>query len=201
MDAQKYNDKIMNGAFKKIYPEIARQIIDRTQITDGLCLDLGGGPGMLGVWLAKLTNLKVIVYDLMSECVGLVEANALLNDVSEKVTARQGRAEQLNFSDNSVDLIASRGSIFFWEDQEKAISEIYRVLKPGGWAYVGGGFGTKELLNEVMDLRANDKDWTERRKKRVGKNSVVKFREILKKLQIDGTVESSDVGNWIIFRK
>jgi hypothetical protein len=38
-------------------------------------------------------------------------------------------------------LVVSRGSLWFWDDQVKGPQEIYRVLKPGGVAFVGGGLG------------------------------------------------------------
>ena len=47
----------------------------------------------------------------------------------------------LPFRDNSFDLVISRGSIFFWRDQSTALREIVRVLKPGGYAFIGGGYG------------------------------------------------------------
>jgi len=46
------------------------------------------------------------------------------------------------FPDNSVDLVVSHGSIFFWDDQVKGLQEIYRVLRPGGRAMIGGGAGS-----------------------------------------------------------
>lgn len=201
MNAREYNNNVMNGAFKKVYPEIARQILARTGVTRGKCIDLGGGPGMLGIWLAKLSDLEVTVYDLMPECVELVEGNSKANNVEGRISAQQGKAEQMDFEDNSADLIVSRGSVFFWEDKEQGLSEVYRVLKPGGWGYIGGGFGNKKILDEVLTLRANDTKWLEQRKKRIGQKSIGKFKNLLAKLHIDGTVEHSDIGTWIIFRK
>jgi len=46
------------------------------------------------------------------------------------------------FPDNSVDLVVSHGSIFFWDDQVKGLQEVYRVLRPGGKAMIGGGVGS-----------------------------------------------------------
>ncbi len=201
MNAKEYDEKVMNGFFKKVYPVIASQIVERTQITEGKCVDLGGGPGMLGISLAKITNLQVTVYDLMQECVKLVAKNSLENGVSHKVNAMQGRAEEMSFEDNSIDLVASRGSVFFWEDQPKGLSEVYRIIKPGGWAYIGGGFGTAELLKEVNEQRSADPEWKEKRKHRMKKNPPEHFVAILKELEIEGVVEWSEEGTWIIFQK
>jgi SAM-dependent methyltransferase len=44
--------------------------------------------------------------------------------------------------DNSADLVVSRGSIFFWDSPAKGLQEVYRVLRPGGHAYIGGGAGS-----------------------------------------------------------
>jgi len=201
MNATEYNERVMKGHFKKIYPVIARQIVERTGITNGHCIDLGGGPGMLAISLAKITDLDVTVYDLMAECVELAIENSREHDVGERVAALQGAAEEMPFDDNSADLVVSRGSIFFWEDQQKGLSEVYRVLRPGGWAYIGGGFGTIELLLEVQAQRASDPKWDRERKERFAKNPPGHFENILLALGIDGVVERGDAGMWIIFRK
>ena len=201
MNAEEYNEKVMKGHFRKIYPVIAQQIVERTGITNGHGIDLGGGPGMLGISLAKVTDLNITIFDLMPECVALALENSIEHGVRERVTARQGKAELMPFADNSIDLVASRGSIFFWEDQQQGLSEVYRVLRPGGWAYIGGGFGTIELLLEVQAQRENDPKWDRERKERFAKNPPGHFEVILKNLGIDGVVERGDAGMWIIFNK
>jgi ubiquinone/menaquinone biosynthesis C-methylase UbiE len=198
MNATEYDEKVMNGYFKKIYPVIAAQIVERTQVFQGECVDLGGGPGMLGIALAKITNLHVTVYDLMEDCIKLVPKNSLNNGVADRVDAIQGKAEQMDFKDKSVDLVVSRGSIFFWEDMGKGLLEVYRVLKLGGWAYIGGGFGTVELMKEIMIQRAADPSWKNNRLKR---NPPEYFESLLHSLKIDGIVEKSEAGTWIIFQK
>jgi ubiquinone/menaquinone biosynthesis C-methylase UbiE len=201
MNAKEYNEKVMKGYFKKVYPVIASQILQRTGIMDGCCIDLGGGPGMLGISLAEITNLNVTIYDLLPECIELAFENIAGKNLVQRVTAMQGAAEDIRFSDSSVDLVISRGSVFFWENQEKGIREVYRVLKPGGWAYIGGGFGTREILAEVMEQRKDDPEWENGRKQRMSKNPPEHFRAILQQLAIPGVVESSEAGTWIIFQK
>ncbi len=202
MDAKEYNEKVMNGHFKKIYPVIARQIIEHTGITTGHCIDLGGGPGMLGIWIARLTDMQVTVYDLLPECVALVPQNSSENGVSNRVKATQGKAEDMQFPDNSTDLVVSRGSVFFWEDQKKGLSEVYRILRPGGWGWIGGGFGTRELREEIMQLKEKeDPQWNEKRLERMRKNPPGHFQKIIEELDIDGTVDTSESGTWIIFQK
>ena len=200
-NAAEYNEKVMKGHFKKIYPVIARQILERTGITSGRCIDLGGGPGMLAVELAKASALDVTVCDVTFECVALAKENSREHGVHERVSAVQGTAEKLPFDDNSIDLVVSRGSIFFWEDQQKGLSEVYRVLRPGGWAYIGGGFGTAELLQEILAEKADDVEWNEKRKERLAKNPPGHFEAMLRNLGIDGGVERGEASMWIIFTK
>jgi len=201
MDAVEFNEKIMKGHFRKIYPVIARQVVDRTGVTGGRCIDLGGGPGMLGICIAQITRLQVTVVDLMPECVELTRTNSLEEEVAHRVDAVQGVAEQLPFADNTIDLVVSRGSIFFWEDQEKGLAEVFRVLRPGGWAFIGGGFGTLALLREIEALKADDREWNRKRKERMAKNPPEHFETLLERLAINGVVEHQEAGTWIVFRK
>jgi ubiquinone/menaquinone biosynthesis C-methylase UbiE len=67
-----------------------------------------------------------------------------------------GVAEDMPFPDNSVDIVVSRGSIFFWDDPVKGLREVYRVLRPGGKAMIGGGAGSgypKEAVEELIASR------------------------------------------------
>ena len=130
-DAAHFNEKMMKGVFAKIYPVIAEDLLDRCGIRSGLCLDLGGGPGMLAVRIAEISDLQVIVVDPVAECIELAEENAAEHGQCGQVTAQLGHAEKLDFADNSVDLVVSRGSVYFWDDQAAGLREIYRVLRPG----------------------------------------------------------------------
>jgi ubiquinone/menaquinone biosynthesis C-methylase UbiE len=201
MNAAEFNEKIMKGHFRKIYPVIAAQIVERTGVASGRCIDLGGGPGMLGVCLAKISSLKVTVLDLMPECVELARENSREECVEDRVDAIQGVAEKLPFDDGSADLVVSRGSIFFWQDQAQGLAEVYRVLRPGGWAWIGGGFGSAELLREIEAARADDPEWNRKRKERMTQNPPEHFRAMLQRLGIDGVVEHQEAGMWIIFQK
>ena len=55
----------------------------------------------------------------------------------------------MDFPDEFADLIVSRGSYIFWEDLEKALLEIYRILAPGGKTYIGGGLGNEKLAAAI----------------------------------------------------
>jgi ubiquinone/menaquinone biosynthesis C-methylase UbiE len=131
----------------------------------------------------------------------LAKENSREHGVHDRVSAVQGSAEKLPFDNNSVDLVVSRGSIFFWEDQQQGLAEVYRVLRSGGWAYIGGGFGTAELLQEILAEKADDLKWDRERKERLAKNPPGYFEAMLLKLGIDGIVERGEAGMWIIFKK
>lgn len=201
MNAREYSEKTAKGLFRKVYPLLASQVLARTGIHSGLCLDLGGGPGLFGIELAYITELDVVIYDLLPDCVTVARENAAERGLSERVSARVGRAEAIDYPSNAVDLVISRGSIFFWEDQKQGLAEIYRVLRPGGWAYVGGGFGSMEILAEVLAEKAHDPSWDENRRCRMQKNPPEHFQRLLTELGIPAFIETGPAGVWIIFQK
>lgn len=200
-DARSYNENTMKGLFRKIYPVIAGQIVSRTGVRQGHCIDLGGGPGMLGIRIAQASELRVTVVDPQAECVALAFENIAEHGLGERVEARAGCAEQLDFADDSVDLVVSRGAIYFWTDQAAGLREIHRVLRPGGWAWVGGGFGNRELREEILAAKAADGDWNRARKERGQRNPPEHFARLLGELEIAGEVRHDDEGTWIVFRK
>ena len=55
----------------------------------------------------------------------------------------------------AFDLVILRGAFFFIMDKPQILSEIYRVLAPGGLAFVGGGYGAG-IPQSVIDRIAKE---------------------------------------------
>lgn len=201
MDARDYNARVMQGLFRKIYPVIAGQILARTGVSSGQCVDLGGGPGMLGIEYARLTRACVEICDPLRDCIEVAGENIAEASLGDRVSAKLGSAESLPYADDSVDLVMSRGSIFFWSDQAKGLAEVQRVLRPGGWAFIGGGMGNAMLLAEVREARKNDPKWEEGRRKRSAENPPEHFEALVRRLELPAVVEDDEVGTWIIWQK
>ena len=60
----------------------------------------------------------------------------LLNKLTEGCHAIQSDAENLPFDDCSFDIVYSNGVLHHTEDTQGAISEVFRLLRPGGKAVI-----------------------------------------------------------------
>jgi len=95
-------------------------------------VDLGTGPGLLPLELHRLwPQAKIIGVDSSEEMIKIAKENAAKAGVSG-FEARPGTAEELPLEVDSVDLVVTQSSFHEWENPRKALSEIYRALKPGG---------------------------------------------------------------------
>jgi len=142
-------DRIARHIFAPIYPVIAGQITERTGVASGICLDLGSGGGYLGLALAASTDLNLVLLDSSAEMVRIAHENIAAAEMEKRMSAIHGDVHRIPLRAASVDLVVSRGSVFFWEDKAAAFSEIRRVLRPGGRVYIGGGMGTPALMEEI----------------------------------------------------
>ena len=129
--------------YAPIYPALARQIIKDTGVTEGICLDLGCGPASLSIALAKATKLRIYGVDIDPEAIKFGVENVKEAGLSDRVHILWGDATSLPFKDEFADLVVSRGMMpaMDFSLKVKVFKEAWRVLKPGGVAYIGGGFG------------------------------------------------------------
>lgn len=110
--------------------------------SDGaICVDLGAGKGPVALALAKQCRARFVLVDPDTEALNAAAASTSEQGDRDRIALLCGRAEQLPLADRSVDLVISRGSIYFWEDQPRALAEVHRVLREGGQAMIGGGLG------------------------------------------------------------
>ncbi len=109
---------------------------------EGFWLDLGAGRGQVAIPLIEATGNPVVMLDPNEESMTEGLAIAREKGLADRLSAVVGVAEAMPFPDDSIDLLVSRGSIFFWDDPAKGLQEVYRVLRPGARAYIGGGAGS-----------------------------------------------------------
>jgi MPBQ/MSBQ methyltransferase len=98
-------------------------------------VDVGGGTGFA---------TEGIVTRIDAECVTLLDQSsdqlrrAARKPALARCERRLGDAERLPFATDSIDRYVSCGSIEYWPEPQRAITEAYRVLSPGGRALVVG---------------------------------------------------------------
>lgn len=202
MNGKYFHEKMATGVFKPIYPVIAQNVLKKSQKTHGTCLDIGGGTGVLSVEIARISELNIINIDKDTESIELAKEYINSHQMSGCVKAVVGNAEQLKIESNSIDLVVSRGSIFFWNDQVKGMQEIYRVLKPGGFAYVGGGMGNYQLNKKIFEQLSTHKVWVKEASQRFRKNLPIHLKLMMRKTHIPNwNMEASQEGTWIIINK
>jgi ubiquinone/menaquinone biosynthesis C-methylase UbiE len=132
--------KTARTVFAPVYLALARQLVHDYGITKGVAVDMGGAEGSMAVELAKITELKVYCVDLNPSAVRLCNILAEQNHLEGRVVAIEADATNLPLRDNLADLVISRNSLFQWKDKLAGFREAYRILKPGGVAYMGGGY-------------------------------------------------------------
>lgn len=93
-------------------------------------LDVGTGTGNYACALARL-GLRVTGIDASEAMLSVARAKP------EPVTWQQGSAEHLPYEDASFHLVISVTALEFFTDPAPAISEMVRVLAPGGRLVVG----------------------------------------------------------------
>lgn len=112
------------------------QII-KSGIREGLALEIGPGPGYLGLeWLQKTNGSRLEAIEISRNMIALAEKNAKLYGLEERVQYVLGNAMDMPFEDNRFDAVFSNGSLHEWEDPQKIMCEIHRVLRPGGRLFI-----------------------------------------------------------------
>ncbi|HHX87883.1 MAG TPA: class I SAM-dependent methyltransferase [Firmicutes bacterium] len=149
----------------KTYELLAQQVIDSYGKTTGRCLDLSSDQGLMGLEIARQSNLFVFISSSQGHSLVRAELNSRREKLADRIALIRSSVEDLPFIDNYFDLVISQGSILSWPDKAAAFREIFRVLKPGSKAYIGEGlsrhrseenqqFGPAEKSPEQAKIRS-----------------------------------------------
>jgi SAM-dependent methyltransferase len=119
-------------------PAVSRPYLERQAIvlefiegSHDAALDLGCGPGVLLPALLE-HSATVAAIDVSPEMLERARSAISGTPGRERVTLALGSADALPFADRSFDLVTCIGVIAYWPNAPRALSEVARVLRPGG---------------------------------------------------------------------
>jgi ubiquinone/menaquinone biosynthesis C-methylase UbiE len=115
------------------YTKISKALLEGTEVQGKVVLDVGCGTGILSFLLIEKGAVKVICGDLSEYMLNQCKKKAgLLGYGPDRIGFRQLDAESLPFDSNSFDAVTSGMVLGLVPNQRKVVSEMVRVLKPGG---------------------------------------------------------------------
>jgi ubiquinone/menaquinone biosynthesis C-methylase UbiE len=129
--SSEFFDALEKYRYDKI--DYLRAYVDFPRYQGKKVLEIGCGAGIDLMQFARAGAL-VSARDLTENAVDLATRNLAREGYSGDI--RQGNAEDLDFPDDTFDVVYSHGVLHHTVDTEKAIAEVYRVLKPGGEAVI-----------------------------------------------------------------
>ena len=137
----------LDGFFRRIAADVAT-----VAPASGDVLEVGAGPGHLAVRLAREHALHVTATDLdpamvareranVAQAFGRGEAPVRRSDRAADPASRPPQCVEadvgaLPFDDGSFDVVVSTLSMHHWAEPGAGLSEIHRVLRPGGRALI-----------------------------------------------------------------
>lgn len=122
-------------AVESYYRQVATEVV--SVFKEGCMLDLGTGPGNLPVEIIKRApGIQIVAIDLSRPLIRLAQARALDAGLSQYVSFEVGNAAKLSFVNNRFDMVISTGMLHSLRKPTAVLKEIYRVLKPGGEAWI-----------------------------------------------------------------
>jgi len=150
-----------------------KKVVERVaSVAPKSILDIATGTGDLAIMLAQQTKAdKIIGLDISKGMLEIGREKVKYANLREKITMTQGDSENLPFEDDSFDAITVSYGVRNFEDLDQGLSEIRRVLKPGGILVVletsvptkfpfkqGYQIYTKTFLPVMGKLLAKDKE-------------------------------------------
>ncbi len=146
------------------YAALARKMIAESNTTRGYALVLGGNEGRLAYYLARNSDLQIVVLEQDRQQADLLRR--LFDKAGlygSRVSVHEGSVEKLPYGPYFANLITSESTLAGGE-LPASLSELYRVLRPaGGVIYLGAirtGGADSKLTQSAIDTWTAKADLT-----------------------------------------
>ena len=99
-------------------------------------LDVATGTGELAIALWKKFRVKITAVDLSQEMLNLANKKIKQLGAEHEITIQKANAENLPFESNKFDAVSVGFGVRNFENLEKGLSELKRVVKENGNVYI-----------------------------------------------------------------
>jgi len=116
---------------------IETKLLIQEGISSGIALEIGPGPGYLGLeWLKKTEGTRLKGLEISEDMIAIAKKNAAEYNLLDRVEYSKGDAQRMPFEDKYFDAVFTNGSLHEWAQPENIMNEVDRVLKPGGRYFI-----------------------------------------------------------------
>ncbi len=193
--------KDVNLLWENIYPYLAEQVEAIYKKRSGNVLEIGPFSGGISIELAgRYPQLEFNIGDERPEMLDFVRGWAGRSGLEERFKFKRTGMDKLDYPADEFDLVILRGAFFFLPYHRNLLAEIDRVLKKGGVAFVGGGYGENapaQVIEEIADRSRLLNDRLGRRRL-----NLEEIRSLVAAAGIEARTELVEEGGvWLVIRK
>ena len=183
-----------------VYPYLAHHILEYYDRQDGNILEIGPFCGVIFALNEMNIGTSLSIATFPSEMADFFREETKNRSAAGRIRVIDTDSSLTGLEENDIDLAIFRGAFFFPSLFQVSLSRIYRILRPGGVAFVGGGFGkfTPDFVIEDIGKRSRDLNL------QIGKVEVKK-EELWQEVQTLSGTKKVDLiskgGLWVLMKK
>jgi hypothetical protein len=179
---------------------LARHIFELYGRRDGTIVEIGPFCGVLFSLLKEKIGHSFSIAAFPKGMGDFFRQEAERQHWAERIEIMETEATLVGLEEDHFDLAIFRGALFFPNLFQVDFSAIYRILKKGGMALLGGGFGklTPESVIDKIKKRSRDLNLS------IGKTEIDEdqLTQDLRARNLEGKLEFlSEGGLWVLMRK
>jgi hypothetical protein len=190
----------LNLLWEPIRPYLARQIEELYDRRDGHILEIGPFSGLIFILAQKKVGQSFSIAAFPQPVIPLYRQEVRKIGLEDRVRIIKSNSSLIGVTNESTDLAIFRGALFFPTLFQVDFGAIYRKLKKGGLAFIGGGFGKHtppKVINQIA--KRSEQLNAAMGRTRVTVESVidqVRTSHLEEKCEI-----TTDGGLWVVMRK
>jgi SAM-dependent methyltransferase len=190
----------INRLWEPVYPYLTQHIQEVYGRQDGSILEIGPFSGVIFTLQRKNVGDSFLIAAFPPKMANYFRREAKERGVEDKIKVIESNPSLSGIEEATIDLAIFRGAFFFPSLGGANFSEIHRVLKPGGFAFIGGGFGKHTPEAVINDIGKKSRDLN----LRLGKIHISeeKLRQNLQAIKVKGKIELiAEGGLWVLMKK
>ena len=102
-------------------------------VSSSTLVDLACGTGGPGLWIARETGVRLVGIDVSAVALARAAERAAGLGLSGRAHYRRGTFAETGLPDADAAGVLSVDALFYAPDKARALREVVRVLRPGGW--------------------------------------------------------------------